>query len=189
MQGVSNDSLYHVVMNYDVTYIGFCIILPKRWVLTLLPLCPGPLTPALIARIVLSMLHRCFLFEFECRCFASKSQEGMQHSRIQVLHTNSHCRQCTIKYTAIYMWAWVLYLMSSWFVSVSHFYCPLSCKCSPWLNEYLFHEYNQFDPTGTNIITALEYTQHVNTCHTVLGPPTRKQQLVCCLYMDGVWGC
>ena len=97
MQGVSNDSLYHVVMNYDITYIVFCIILPKRWVLTLLPLCPGPLTPALIARIVLSMLHRCFLFEFECRCFASKSQEGMQHSRIQVLHTNSHCQQCNIR--------------------------------------------------------------------------------------------
>ena len=44
------------------------------------------------------MLHRCILFKFERCCFASKSQEGTQHGRMQVLHANSHCWQCICTY-------------------------------------------------------------------------------------------
>ena len=44
---VSNDGLYHVVMNYDVQ-VGFYIISPKRCMsITLLALCLGLLTPTL----------------------------------------------------------------------------------------------------------------------------------------------
>ena len=42
--------------------------------------------------------------EFECHCFTSKSQEGIQNSRIWVLHANSHCQQCANKCTAVYMY-------------------------------------------------------------------------------------
>ena len=51
---VSNDGLYHVVMNYDV-YVGFYIISPKRCMsIALLALCLGLLTPTLIAGTALS---------------------------------------------------------------------------------------------------------------------------------------
>ena len=51
---VSNNGLYHVVMNYDV-YVGFYIISPKRFMsIALLALCLGLLTPTPIAGTALS---------------------------------------------------------------------------------------------------------------------------------------
>ena len=51
---VSNNGLYHLVMNYDV-YVGFYIISPKRFMsIALLALCLGLLTPTLIAATALS---------------------------------------------------------------------------------------------------------------------------------------
>ena len=37
------------------------------------------------------------LYKFECHRFASKSYKGIQNGRIQVLHANSYCQQCTNK--------------------------------------------------------------------------------------------
>ena len=48
------------------------------------------------------MLHTCryFLFQVSAVALPQKSQEGVQHSRTLVLHTNSHYKDCMIKYTA-----------------------------------------------------------------------------------------
>ena len=51
---VSNDSLYHVVMNDNITCIGFYIYIAKNMSTALLALCPGFLTSLLIAWTALS---------------------------------------------------------------------------------------------------------------------------------------
>ena len=108
------------------TYSCFCIIRWKTWQCSP-SIFPRPSNPVLITWTVLSMkgdLHttnirytfvtnynspkpmnsqdKSFIVEFECHCFASNLQEGIQNSRIQVFHTNSHCQQCTIKYAVKY---------------------------------------------------------------------------------------
>ena len=68
------------------------------------------------------------------------SHEGIQHGRLELLHTNSHCQQCTIKYTAKYT-----YLMS-WHMEVT-LYHPEFPECresKPMCKQYIPGPFLQF---------------------------------------------
>ena len=113
-KSVPNDSQIHMVLNYDIGYLGFlpkgersnssayrlncavdhCTINVSYNFVTTYNL-PKP-TSSQDKRFINASLRVLAL------SFCLKVAGDLQHGRIQVLHRNTHCEQSTIKYMAIY---------------------------------------------------------------------------------------